>query len=496
VRFALLFALAASVHAGVVSQEWMEGTLSLKLDDGAAQIEWIGPRAFRVVRSWGSAEVTEGARIAHPHVDVRREELRMVSRYLTVDVDRDSGLVVWNGANQIATVGISRSSRGAEVAFAPMSRVYGLRGGGRGNLNLHSEKLARGRGFFFTSDGYGVFMVAPALCAFDFDKGAVEAQGAEEIEFVFYYGPTPKEILEQHTLVTGRVGGAVEDRVVDGWNGIEDLVRGLNELSLSAVLNAAVRVEVAERAPKEVRRRVADLAALVPGLRDEDSGDRSLQVSLKPYLDTYRQEALDRGYPLVRPLLMEYPRDAGMDARADLFMLGDELLVAPVISESDMRRVDLPRGSWTDLRTNVEYQGRRVVDVMAEADGGVPVFARNGAIVPMVKPGVMELHYFPSAAGEFFLYEVELNDNSQFHAAPAGDEFRVEIESKVARTYEWVLHHMDAPTQVAEETGVYVREETREKLRSGSWWFDEERGDLHIMIRAEAGSDVVVNLKF
>ena len=341
-------------------------------------------------------------------------------------------------------------------------------------------------------------MLAPALCAFDFDKGVVEAQGAEEIEFVFYYGPTPKEILEQHTLVTGRAADAVaaEGRVVDGWAGVEDLVRALNEESLSATLNSSINVTVADRAPRGVRRRVADLAALVPGLRDEDSGDRSLQVALRPYLDTYRQEALDRGYPLVRPLLMEYPRDAGMDARADLFMLGDELLVAPVIADGDARRVDLPRGSWTDLRTNVEYQGRHVVDVKAESDGGVPVFARNGAIVPMAVPEAMELHYFPSAAGEFFLWESELNDNSQFHAAPAGDEMRVEIETKVTRTYEWVLHHVEAPVQVAEETGVYVQEESRGKLRSGSWWRDEARGDVHIMIRAEAGSDVVVNLKF
>lgn len=493
----MLFAMAASAHAGVVSQDWSDGTLSLKLDDGSARMEWIGPRAFRVQRSWGTGE-SSTTRIAHPAVDVTRNGLRMVSRYLTVDIDRDTSVVVRTGATPIATIGISRGARGAEVRFAPMDRVYGLRGGGRGGLNLHGEKLARGRGFFFTSDGYGVFMLAPALCAFDFDKGVVEAQGAEEIEFIFYYGPTPKEILEQHTLVTGRAEdpGAIENRVVDGWEGVEDLVRALNEESLSATLNSKINVTVADRAPRDVRRRVADLAALVPGLRDEDSGDRSLQVSLRPYWDTYRREALDRGYPLLRPLLVEYPKDAGMDARADLFMLGDELLVAPVMADGDTRRVDLPRGSWTDLRSNVEYQGRHVVDVKAESDGGVPVFARNGAIVPMAVPDVMELHYFSSAAGEFFLWEPELNDNSQFHAAPAGDEMRVEIESKVARTYEWVLHHVDAPVQVAEETGVYVQEETRGKLRSGSWWRDEERGDVHIMIRAEAGSDVVVNLKF
>jgi hypothetical protein len=377
-----------------------------------------------------------------------------------------------------------------------MDRLFGLRGGGQGKLNLHGEKLLRGNGFFFTSNGYGLFMLAPALCAFDFSEGIVEAQGAKEIEFVFYYGPSPKEILERHTMVTGRENGVSSERVIDGWTGVEDLVRVLNEESFSAVLHPEIDVSVASRAPDDVRLRVADLVALVPGVRGVDGGDRTLQVALAPYLATYKQETLDRGYPLIRPLAMEYPRDGGMDQRADLFLMGDELLVAPVIKDAEQRRVDLPRGSWTDLRTNVEYQGRRVVDVDAPA-GAVPVFARNGSVVPMTfaaRPGVMELHYFPSLAGEFFLWELELGDNSQFHAAPAGDDVRVEIETKVSRTYEWVLHHADAPKDVAEETGSYLRVESRAELREGTWWHDDERNDLYIVVQAEAGSDRVVNV--
>jgi dsDNA-binding SOS-regulon protein len=115
-------------------------------------------------------------------------------------------------------------------------------------------------------------------------------------------------------------------------------------------------------------------------------------------------------------------------------------------------------------------------------------------MIPMAASEKMELHYFPSSCGEFFLWEGD--GNSQFHAAPAGEELRLEIESKVARSYEWVVHRAGAVARVYEESGVYVQEAEREKLRDGSWWLDERRGDLHIVVRAKAGEDRVVMVGF
>ena len=56
------------------------------------------------------------------------------------------------------------------------------------------------------------------------------------------------------------------------------------------------------------------------------------------------------------------------------------------------------------------------------------------ALFPLAAKHAMELHYFPSLGGEFFLWETDKRGNSQFHAAPAGDFTRVEIESQVTRT--------------------------------------------------------------
>jgi alpha-glucosidase (family GH31 glycosyl hydrolase) len=201
---------------------------------------------------------------------------------------------------------------------------------------------------------------------------------------------------------------------------------------------------------------------------------------------------------------MQFWRDAGAD-QANLFMLGDEVLIAPMIEPGAKRPVHLPRGNWTDLRTNTEYRGNQTVEVDAPV-GQVPMFVRNGWIVPLEVqaggsqtsdiPPKMELHYFPSLGGEFFLWEPDLGENSQFHAAPAGDYMRVEIETKVRRTYEWVLHHTKAPREVEDESVAYARVDRREALKPGTWWHDAKLNNLHLMVRADAGTDRIVNMSF
>jgi hypothetical protein len=184
-----------------------------------------------------------------------------------------------------------------------------------------------------------------------------------------------------------------------------------------------------------------------------------------------------------------------MEQRTDLFMLGDEFLLAPVVRPGEKRGVTLPRGLWTDLRTNSEYRGNQTVEIDAPA-GRVPILARNGSLFPLAVGGRTELHYLPSLGGEYFQWEPDVEENSQYHAAPAGDFMRVEIESKVRRTYEWVLHHTAAPREVAEDSGVLPRVGESAQLRPGSWWHDSRANNLHILLRVEAETDRIVNIAF
>jgi len=107
-------------------------------------------------------------------------------------------------------------------------------------------------------------------------------------------------------------------------------------------------------------------------------------------------------------------------------MLGDEVLLVQSSLPDRISTSKLPRGLWTTCARTSEYKGNQAIDVEAPP-GQVPTLARNGAILPLAAKNAMELHYFPSLGGEFFLWESDKRDNSEFHAAPAGDFIRVEI---------------------------------------------------------------------
>jgi len=193
---------------------------------------------------------------------------------------------------------------------------------------------------------------------------------SNQTDFVVCVGPTPKEIFEQYATVRG--SKQVTPTSLTG--SVRDLIRASWDMTLDA--------------------RLQDGAVSSLWTRPE----------LEPYRVTYRRESLDRGFPTVRPLGFQFPKDQGTLNREDAFMFGDEFLIVP---GSGKLKVEFPRGRWTDLRTNTEYAGRQAVE-FESPDGRVAMFARNGAVFPWQLADRMELHYMPSLGGEFFLWEEPL----------------------------------------------------------------------------------------
>ena len=76
----------------------------------------------------------------------------------------------------------------------------------------------------------------------------------------------------------------------------------------------------------------------------------SIHNALLPYIRTLSQVACDTGMPMVRHLILHAPTDAHVYAIDDEFMLGDALLIAPILSTgTTAREVYLPAGTWIDL---------------------------------------------------------------------------------------------------------------------------------------------------
>ncbi|MDJ1137169.1 glycoside hydrolase family 31 protein [Streptomyces iconiensis] len=121
---------------------------------------------------------------------------------------------------------------------------------------------------------------------------------------------------------------------------------------------------------------------------------------LLPYLVTLAQLAHRTGAPYVRPVWWQHPRDRQLRDCEDAFLLGDALLVAPVMEPGvRARTVRLPSGRWYDTATGRAHEGPGTVRVEAPLSR-IPVLARAGAAVPVLgADGKTELEVWPPAPG-------------------------------------------------------------------------------------------------
>jgi alpha-glucosidase len=108
-----------------------------------------------------------------------------------------------------------------------------------------------------------------------------------------------------------------------------------------------------------------------------------LRYRLMPFLYTALEDAHRTGLPIFRPLLLNYQNDYTTLTIDDEFMIGEDLLVAPVVAQGvTSRMVYLPEGTWIDYWTGKPRAGGTMIRAEAPLDV-VPMFVRAGAIIPM-----------------------------------------------------------------------------------------------------------------
>ncbi|AKT41618.1 TIM-barrel domain-containing protein [Chondromyces crocatus] len=111
-----------------------------------------------------------------------------------------------------------------------------------------------------------------------------------------------------------------------------------------------------------------------------------LHLRLFPYLWSYATRLLEDGRPIQRALGLAHP-ELGVHPR-DTYLLGDELLVAPVVTRgARSREVTLPAGRWFGWWDGAVHEGGKTITVEAPL-GTLPLFLREGGIVPLLRPTI------------------------------------------------------------------------------------------------------------
>ncbi|MEE4488935.1 glycoside hydrolase family 31 protein [Streptomyces sp. BE230] len=201
-----------------------------------------------------------------------------------------------------------------------------------------------------------------------------------------------------------RYGGTWSGDVATGWPGLRASLALVLGLGLCGVPYSGPDVGGFDGSPSpELYLRWFQLGAYLPLFRTHAAidagrrepwefgprvldGAREVLVErerLRPYWVTLAHLARLTGAPYVRPLWWAAPGDRALRECEDAFLLGDALLVAPVLEPGvGERSVRLPAGRWYDTVSGAVYEGPGQVVVDAPLSR-VPVLARAGAVIPV-----------------------------------------------------------------------------------------------------------------
>jgi alpha-D-xyloside xylohydrolase len=133
-----------------------------------------------------------------------------------------------------------------------------------------------------------------------------------------------------------------------------------------------------------------------------------LKMRLMPYLYRAARQAGETGIPVMRAMILEFPDDPNCAYLDQQYMLGDDLLVAPVFSDEGTVTYYVPEGEWTDFLTRERVKGPRWVTETHDVDS-LPILVRPGAVIPVgddeTRPDYdylsnLRLEIYPSAGAD------------------------------------------------------------------------------------------------
>src|SRR5690606_39121099 len=177
-----------------------------------------------------------------------------------------------------------------------------------------------------------------------------------------------------------------------------------------------------------------------------------LKYKLIPYIYTYARKAHDTGMPLMRALLLEYPNDTETYKINGQFLLGEELLAAPVVEKGAAEiEIYLPEGEWIDFNDKkTVYKGSRWITYNTPLNI-IPLFVKKGSIIPMMpvmqyidekKSYPLTLEIFPAAVngtasfelyeddGETNNYKKDIFSKTPFSCLTGKDSFSIRVNAR------------------------------------------------------------------
>ena len=274
---------------------------------------------------------------------------------------------------------------------------------------------------------------------------------------------------------------------------------------------------------KELWERWVEFGALTPVMRDHpwDKPEHSINLwfddktiahfrrwatfhsSLLPYFAAYADEASRTGIPIMRHTVLEYPDDPRSATAEYQYLLGRELLVAPIVQPGNQRTLYLPQGEWTNFWSGEYYQGGRDVTMTTDQ---IVLLVRAGSILPF-KPESEAAHWSwddPQLLNSSLVWRAYTSETGAADATftlpngtsarlqQHGDDVEIAGRSGTARDYEVIVRSKQPPTAVR-LNGVVFAPYTKSAAGKplSQWWYNPSTFEVHMVFHA---ADFKLNL--
>ncbi len=280
--------------------------------------------------------------------------------------------------------------------------------------------------------------------------------------------------------------------------------------------------------PEMVWIRWAQFGAMLPGMQtlhmpwwySTEAADHFrflawFHTELTPLWMTLANEAHETAAPVCRPLVWNFQDDMDCWRVDDEFMVGNQLLVAPLINPENYRKVYLPEGRWIDFWDNEKiYEGKQTINWVSTEEAGnfsFPLFIKEGAIIPLeVENNVTGFGWKESKGYTTLAVWPELEGKSEFTLNDKNKTVRIQCDNgKSAIKITWddkndnYLFRIHPgknriPTTVLAKGKMFPHADDLLDFKSGDsdgWYYDATSGKLWIKKHRNEDSGIL-NIDF
>lgn len=201
----------------------------------------------------------------------------------------------------------------------------------------------------------------------------------------------------------------------------------------------------------------------------------NLRYQLIPYIYTEANYVSEHGFPMLCPLVLEFDKDPTTYNIEDEFLFGRNLLIAPILTKKNSRKIYIPVGEWYDYWSLERYCGPKWFDYVCDISK-VPFFIKGGTILPLgpviqhvdEKPlDTLTLYITPRKETDKIEYKI-IDDEEiiDIKAELKDKSIKIEISKKVSKILVFIPTVLEITSVLINDKNITIQEKNENYIKA------------------------------